>query len=85
MAVRAWRRPAGAGLAAQRPYRRAILVEAPVSSMNTSRSGSRSSCPSNQASRAALTSGRSRSQAWAVFFDRDRPRVEEAPERADAS
>ena len=35
---------------AARPWRRAILVLAPVSSMNTSASGSRSSSPSNQAS-----------------------------------
>jgi hypothetical protein len=31
-----------------RPWRRAILVEAPVSSMKTSRSGSKSSWASNQ-------------------------------------
>jgi hypothetical protein len=61
------------------------LVEALVSSMNTRRSGSRSSWPSNQTSRAAATSGRSCSAAWAVFFDCDRPCLEEAPERSDAS
>lgn len=38
---------------------------------------------SNHASRAALTSGRSLSQAW-VVFDRDHPYLDEAPERADA-
>ena len=51
-----------------RPRSRAMLVEAQVSSMKTSRSGSRSSWPSNQASRRFRTSGRSCSAAWAVFF-----------------
>src|SRR5437016_10224827 len=45
-----------------------MLVEAQVSSMNTSRAGSRSSWPSNQASRRLRMSGRSCSAAWAVFF-----------------
>ena len=40
-----------------RPRSRAILVDAPVSSMKTSFSGSRSGCPSNQRSRRAFTSG----------------------------
>ena len=52
----------------QRPWRRAILVEAQVSSMKTRRSGSRSSWPSNQSSRRFRTSGRSCSLACAVFF-----------------
>ena len=55
--------PAGA-----RPRNRAILVEAPVSSMKTRCRGSRSGCASNQASRRAATSGRSCSLACAVFF-----------------
>src|SRR4051812_40794657 len=45
-----------------------MLVEAQVSSMKISRSGSRSSWPSNQASRRLRMSGRSCSAACAVFF-----------------
>src|SRR3954451_22520572 len=45
-----------------------MLVEAQVSSMNTSRSGSRSSWLSNQAARRLRISGRSCSAACAVFF-----------------
>ena len=60
-----------------------MLVEAQVSSMNTSRSGSRSSCPSNQASRRLRTSGRSCSAACAVFFTRDPVPAAKAPERTD--
>jgi len=52
----------------ERPWVRAILVEAQVSSMKTRRSGSRSSWPSNQASRRFRMSGRSCSAACAVFF-----------------
>src|SRR5215210_5124371 len=44
-----------------------MLVEAQVSSMNTSRSGSRSSWPSNQASRRFRMSGRSCSQGMQLF------------------
>jgi hypothetical protein len=58
------------------------LVEAPVSSMKTSRVGSRSGCASNQASRRLATSGRSCSLACAVFFDGHRVAVKEAPDRA---
>src|SRR5215217_4719100 len=47
-----------------------MLVEAQVSSMNTSRSGSRSSWLSNQAARRLRISGRSCSAACAVFFFR---------------
>src|SRR3712207_4068647 len=61
-----------------------MLVEAQVSSMNTSRSGSRSSWPSNQASRCLRISGRSCSAACAVFFARDLVPAAEAPERAHA-
>jgi len=57
-----------------------MLVEAQVSSMKTSRSGSRSSCPSNQASRRFRKSGRSCSAAWALFFERQTARIEKAPE-----
>ena len=63
---------------------RAILVEAPVSSLKISHSGSRSSWPSNQTSRASLTSGRSCSAACADFFDRDGAAMEEAPQAAVA-
>ena len=51
-----------------RPRSRAILVLSQVSSMKIRRSGSRSGCPSHQASRAAATSSRSCSAAWADFF-----------------
>src|SRR5215212_7662787 len=60
-----------------------MLVEAPVSSMNTSRAGSRSSWPSNHASRRLRISGRSCSAACAVFFARDLVPEAEAPERTD--
>src|ERR671932_1327020 len=52
--------------------------------MNTSPSGSRSSWPSNHASRASATSGLSCSAACAVFFEGDAARVEEAPDRGGA-
>jgi hypothetical protein len=45
-----------------------MLVAVQVSSMKTSRSGSRSSCPSNQSCLCFRTSGRSCSIAWPVFF-----------------
>src|SRR3954470_15579623 len=61
-----------------------MLVEAPVSSMSTSRAGSRSSWPSNQSSRRLRMSGRSCSAACAVFFARDLVAAAEAPERAHA-
>src|SRR4051812_50210899 len=62
-----------------------MLVEAQVSSMNTSRSGSRSSWLSNQAARRLRISGRSCSAACAVFFfARDLVPAAEAPERAHA-
>ncbi len=62
------RRPVVRSPFGARPRSRAILVDVQVSSMNTSRAGSRSSWPSNQASRRVRTSGRSCSVAWAVFF-----------------
>jgi hypothetical protein len=51
-----------------RPWRRAMLVEAHVSSMKTSRSGSSSGWPSNPSRRRLRTCGRSCSSACAVFF-----------------
>jgi transposase len=52
----------------ERPRRRAILVDRPVSSMKTSLAGSRSGWASNQSSRRFRISGRSCSSAWADFF-----------------
>src|ERR1700722_1033695 len=69
----------------QRPWVRAMLVDAQVSSMNTRRSGSRSRWPSNHAWRRFKTSGRSCSLARAVFFARDRMTGEEAADRAVAN
>ncbi|MGF1609730.1 MAG: hypothetical protein ACFCUQ_10065, partial [Kiloniellales bacterium] len=60
------------------PLRRAILVEAPVSSMKINLFGSRSSWPSNQAWRSAVTSGSCCSAACAVFFVRDPVALEKA-------
>jgi len=63
-----------------RPCRRPIFVDAPVSSMNTSLSGSRSTWPSNQACLRFRMSGRFCSSAWADFFERDPATLEEAPQ-----
>jgi hypothetical protein len=60
-----------------------MLVAVQVSSMNTSRSGSRSSWPSNHASRWLRTSARSCSIACPVFFARDAVPGEEAVQRRD--
>ena len=68
----------------QRLWVRAMLVDAQVSSMNTRRSGSRSSWLSNPAWRRFKTSGRSCSLARAVFFGRDSVIGEEAANRAVA-
>src|SRR5271167_3260683 len=57
------RSPCGA-----RPYRRVIVVETLVSSMNTSFLGSRFLCSRCNALRAAATSGRSCSAARRLFF-----------------
>src|ERR1700710_2323486 len=65
-----------------RPRSRAILVEAPVSSMKTRRFGSRSGWAANQARRRAATSGRSCSAACAVFFEGHAVAVEAAPDGA---
>src|SRR4051794_4655661 len=56
-----------------RPYRRAMLVQAKLSSTNTSFAGSRSSWASNQSSRRSTTSGRSCSAACRDFFLKVRP------------
>ena len=64
-----------------RPRRRAMLVDAQVSSMNTRRSGSRSSWASNQSQRRVRMSGRFCSAACAVFFKRQAAAVEEGPKR----
>src|SRR3712207_452848 len=61
-----------------------MLVEAQVSSMKISHSGSRSSWPSNQALRRLRRSGRSCSAACAVFFARDLVAAAKAPERGHA-
>src|SRR6202022_4216510 len=66
----------------ERPRSRAILVEAPVSSMKTSLSGSRLGTSSRQAWRAAATSGLSCSAACAVFFEGHGVTIEETPNRA---
>src|SRR5579863_9550515 len=58
-----------------------MLVLAQLSSTNTSRSGSRLICSSNQADRRLRTSGRSCSAACAVFFARQPTPAEEAPQR----
>src|SRR5215212_8694410 len=65
-------------------YRRAMLVLAAVSSRNTSRSGSKSSWPANQASRAALTSSRSCSAACMPLFPADAMTGQKARETAGA-
>ncbi len=68
---------------AQRPWLRVMLVAVHVSSMNTRRSGSRPSYPSNPCRRCLRTSGRSCSIACPVFFPRDAVTLEEAMHRAD--
>lgn len=69
----------------QRPWRRAMLVEAQVSSMKTRCSGSRSGWLSNQSCRRFMTSGQFCSLACADFFERDLVPIEEAPEPSDAA
>ena len=61
-----------------------MLVDAPVSSMKISRSGSNSSWFSNHASRRSRMSGRSCSAAWADFFECQAAAVENGPDRAHA-
>src|SRR3954447_22357475 len=60
-----------------------MLVEAQVSSMNTSSSGSRSSWPSNQAARRWRTSGGPARRHAPSFFTRDPVPAAKAPERTD--
>ena len=60
--------PGGDGRAEPGLQRRAILVDAPVSSTKTSLSGSRAGWASNQARRRCSTSGRCCSLACAVFL-----------------
>src|SRR5271156_852404 len=62
---------------------RAILVFAAVSSMKTIRVGSRPSCPSNHASRAAFTARPWCAAACAVFFAWQRAPPEEPRQCAD--
>src|SRR4029079_13560110 len=66
----------------ERPRSRAILVDAPVSSMNTRRAGSRSGCAARQACLALTTSARSCSLACAVFFECLGMAIETSPDRA---
>src|SRR6266446_3254899 len=64
-----------------RPRSRAIAVEVPVSSINTSRVGSRAGWSSFHAARAAATSGRSCSLACTIFFEADPLGGEQPPHR----
>src|SRR5438105_4731960 len=64
-----------------RPRSRAMAVLVPVSSMNTSRAGSRSGCAAIQAARAAATSGRCCSLACTIFFKADALGGKEPPHR----
>ncbi len=82
-----FQRPCGTGKPQRwprfaRPRRRAILVEAPVSSMETKRSGFSSGCAANQARRLAATSGRFSSLRRPVIFARLGVAVEETPDSA---
>ncbi len=98
--IRSWRKPAtkvvvfqcpcGSGatnrsLRGARPRRRPILVEAPVSSINTSCLGSKPFRRFRQATRASATSGLSCSAACAVFFNADPVALEEPPDCAKAN
>ena len=65
----------------ERPHRRAILVDAPVSSIKTRRLGSRSDWLLSHANRRRATSGRSCSAACAVSFKADPLALEEIPDR----
>jgi hypothetical protein len=57
-----------------------MLVEAQVSSIKTRRSGSRSSCPSNQSSRRCTMSGRFYSLTCEVVFTRNLVAIEKPPD-----
>src|ERR1044071_2106796 len=67
-----------------RPRSRAMLVAVPVSSMKTSRFGSRVACSAFHPVRAAAMSGRSCSAACTIFFEADALGGEEPPYRAVA-
>src|SRR5258706_2145619 len=69
---------------AQRPQRRAILVESQVSSRNTSPVASSAGWLARQASRSACTSGRSCSAACALFFEAQPHPLQRIPQRTDA-
>src|SRR5487761_2504999 len=60
-----------------------MLVDAHVSSTNTSFSASMPGCASSHALRAACTSSRSCSLACRVFFEGEVPFVQLVPERTD--
>src|SRR5690606_21814974 len=64
-----------------RPYSRAILVEAPGSSIRPGRWGSFSGWAGPQAGGGGGRSGLVCSGRWAVFFNRHAMAVEEAPQR----
>src|SRR5690348_12465368 len=61
-----------------------MVVEVPVSSMKTSRAGSRAGCSACHAARAAATSGRSCSLACTIFFEADALGGKEPPHRSVA-
>src|ERR1700746_2364979 len=67
-----------------RPFSRARFVLTAVSSINTSRAGSRKPCSRIQRRRARATSARCRSAACRVFFKGDVVAIEKTPERAAA-
>src|SRR6516164_8698621 len=67
-----------------RPLSRARFVLTAVSSINTSRAGSRKPCSRIQRRRARATSARCRSAACRLFFEGDVVAVEKTPERTAA-
>src|SRR6516162_4066550 len=67
-----------------RPLSRTRFVLTAVSSINTSRAGSRKPCSRIQRRRARATSARCRSAACRVFFKGDVVAIEKTPERAAA-
>src|SRR6516164_4743364 len=66
------------------PLSRAMLVLTAVSSINTSRAGSRKPCSRIQRRRARATSARWRSAACRLFFKGDVVSIEKTPKRATA-
>src|SRR5215468_7389369 len=67
-----------------RPLSRARFVLTAVSSINTSRAGSRKPCSRIQRRRARATSARCRSAACRLFFEGNIVAVEKTPERTAA-